>query len=95
MTTVKGKVTAALADARVTRAEVEGILERAVKDHRISDAEARLFEETPVYPGHNVVDLGILPSVRISDTTFLTARFIYSAGDITGFEAGGGLSIEL
>lgn len=58
-------------------------------------AEARIFEETAIYPSRSIIDVGVLPRIRLTDTTFLTTRFIYSAGDITGFEAGAGLSIAL
>ena len=40
-------------------------------------------------------DIGLTPEFSLSDTVALRVRFLYTLGDFTGFEAGGGLAIEL
>jgi hypothetical protein len=58
-------------------------------------AEGRFFDETEIYPGRNVFDLGVLPQLRLGESAVLLTRFVYTLGTITGIEAGGGLSISL
>ena len=69
-------------------------------------AQARLFGETdapttvtPLDPeffeSKTLFDVGLTPEVAVSDNVALRVRFLYTLGDFTGFEAGGGLAIEL
>ena len=69
-------------------------------------AQARLFGETdpsatnmlfgPEYfESKTVFDLGLTPEVALSDKVALRLRLLYTLGDFTGFETGGGLAIEL
>jgi hypothetical protein len=58
-------------------------------------AEGRMFEETDFYDKLSMVDLGIVPRVALSPQAALVGRFVYTLGDITGLEAGAGLSVTL
>lgn len=68
-------------------------------------AQARLFGETETsaatpfgpafFESKTLFDLGLTPEVALSETVDLRVRLLYTLGDFTGFEAGGGLAIEL
>ena len=42
-----------------------------------------------------MVDLGVMPEVQLTENVRLIGRFLYTFGDITGLEAGGGLTLTL
>lgn len=68
---------------------------------------ARLFGETDfggqelrldafdLGASRSLFDLGLAPHVTLSENLQLSSRFVYTLGDLTGFEAGGGLIVEL
>lgn len=58
-------------------------------------AQGRLFEESAFYDALTLIDVGLLPTIGFTDSVSLETRFIYTTGDIEGFEAGGGLAIRL
>jgi len=69
-------------------------------------AQARLFGETDAPAGitpfgseffesKTLFDIGLTPELALSDNVALRVRFLYTLGDFTGFETGGGLAIEL
>lgn len=58
-------------------------------------AQGRLFEEATFYDALTLIDVGLLPTIRFTDGVALETRFLYTTGDIEGFEAGGGLAIRL
>jgi len=69
-------------------------------------AQARLFGDTDASVGNTpfgpelfesktLFDVGLTPEFSLSDTVALRVRFLYTLGDFTGFETGGGLAIEL
>ena len=69
-------------------------------------AQARLFGETDApaantpfgpefFESKTLFDIGLTPEVALSDNVALRVRFLYTLGDFTGFETGGGLAIEL
>ncbi len=71
-------------------------------DHQLSGqlrlgllARARLFGETDLFERKTLFDLGLAPEVVLSPAVRLRTRFVYTLGDFTGFEAGGGLAVEL
>ena len=55
----------------------------------------RFFEETAVFTKKQLLDVGLLPEVKLSNTLSVIGRFIYTLGTIDGFEAGGGLTLRL
>lgn len=55
----------------------------------------RYFEETPLFAEKQLLDVGLMPDVRLSHVLSLTTRFIYTLGTFEGFEAGGGLALHL
>lgn len=55
----------------------------------------RSYEETPVYPSRTVVDIGVLPALRLSPTVSVPARAVYTLGTISGLEVGVGLALDL
>ncbi|MDX1548762.1 MAG: hypothetical protein R3247_17320, partial [Rhodothermales bacterium] len=57
-------------------------------------ARARLYGATEIFAGRNAFDAGLLPTVGLSPTVRVQARFVYTAGDVTGFDAGAGLVVE-
>lgn len=57
--------------------------------------EARLLGETALFEKASLFDAGLLPEVILSPSVRIQSRFIYTFGDVTGFEAGGGLSLAL
>lgn len=57
-------------------------------------AQARIFEETDLFEALTLTDVGILPTFHFGSVA-LETRFIYTSGDVSGFEAGGGLSVRL
>lgn len=57
--------------------------------------EGRLFSETDLVQKRTMVDLGLLPSIKISSQASVVGRFIYTLGTITGFEAGAGVAMAL
>lgn len=78
------------------------VLLRGSYRHRVSPAftlgllaQARLFDETDAFEARNLFDAGLTPVIAVSDQVALQLRFIYTLGDFTGFEAGGGLVVEL
>ncbi len=75
---------------------------RGVYRHRLNPtftlgvlAQARLFDETDNFSSKTLFDVGLMPEVALSNNTALRLRFLYTLGDFTGFEAGGGLAFEL
>ena len=68
-------------------------------------AQARLFGETDAvaaapfgpdfFESKSLFDVGLTPEVALSDNVALRLRALYTLGDFTGFEAGGGLAVEL
>lgn len=58
-------------------------------------ARARLFDENVLFESASLIDLGLLPAVAISPQVTVQARGIYTLGDFTGFEVGGGILVEL
>jgi len=58
-------------------------------------AGGRFFEETSFFAAVKLYDVGLMPAVRLSNSLTLSSRFIYTLGDIEGFEAGGGLTVRL
>ncbi len=58
-------------------------------------AQARAFGETDVFESKTLFDVGLAPEVALSPTVRLRARFVYTLGDISGVEAGGGLVFTL
>ena len=78
------------------------VLLRGSYRHRVSPAftlgllaQARLFDETDVFEARNLFDVGLAPVVALSDKVALRLRFLYTLGNFTGFETGGGLAVEL
>ncbi len=55
----------------------------------------RFFEETAVFTKKQLLDVGLLPAVKLSNRLSVIGRFIYTLGTIDGFEAGGGLTLRL
>ena len=58
-------------------------------------AEAHSFDETSAYQARTVIDVGAVPTYRLSQKTSLVGRAIYTLGTITGFEVGAGLAVRL
>jgi len=56
-------------------------------------AEGRMFDKTSLYEKRSMVDLGLVPSYRLSPEATLVGRFVYTLGTITGLEAGAGVSV--
>lgn len=55
-------------------------------------AEARIFDETPVFEAASVFGGGLAPTLVVSPSVRIPARFLYFGGDVTGFEVGVGLA---
>ena len=77
-------------------------LARATYQFRLSQTlsaslfvSGRYFDQTSVFTEKTVFDLGLLPVVRLSNSLHLSGRFVYTLGDVEGFEAGGGLTVRL
>ena len=58
-------------------------------------AQARLFDENVLFESATLLDVGLLPTVAVTPRVTLLARAVYTLGDLTGLEAGGGLVVEL
>ncbi|MFT5144100.1 MAG: hypothetical protein ACI80V_000916 [Rhodothermales bacterium] len=58
-------------------------------------AEIHFFDETEIYPKRSVIDLGLIPSFRISPRITFLSRVVATIGTVSGFEAGAGLSVTL
>ena len=78
------------------------VLLRGAYRHKLSPtftlgvlAQARLFDETDSFSAKTLFDVGLTPEFALSDKVALRLRALYTLGDFTGFEAGGGLAIEL
>lgn len=57
-------------------------------------AAGRLFEGTPLFTEKTAVDFGLRPALRLSTAITAAPLFVYTAGDIEGFEAGLTLSAQ-
>ena len=57
--------------------------------------QARLYGETGLFEEASLFDAGLLPEVAMSPSVRLQSRFIYTFGDFSGFEVGGGLVLTL
>ncbi|HMB91885.1 MAG TPA: hypothetical protein VKP65_13615 [Rhodothermales bacterium] len=57
--------------------------------------QARLYDETSLFEKASLFDAGLLPEVAVSPSVRLQSRFIYTFGDFSGFEVGGGLVLSL
>ncbi len=57
--------------------------------------QARMYDESDVFEAMTLLDGGVLPTLHLSNGLALELRFIYTTGDIEGFEAGGGLAVRL
>ena len=57
--------------------------------------EGRSFNETELFDKRTMVGIGVLPSLNISPQAALTGRLIYTAGTISGIEAGLGIAFGL
>ncbi len=55
---------------------------------------ARSYDDTAFYGSRQLLDIGVEPSVRLSDKMSLATRFIYTLGSIDGFEGGVGLVVD-
>ncbi len=78
------------------------LLLRGAYRHRVSTAfvlgvlaRARLFGETDVFESTTLLDLGLTPEIALSQKAVLRTRFVYTFGDFTGFDVGGGLAFAL
>ena len=85
-------------DLRVVPAQA---LIRGLYRPRLADAlsvgllvQARIFEETELFEALTLTDVGVLPTFYFGSVA-LETRFIYTSGNVSGFEAGGGLSIRI
>ncbi len=77
------------------------VLLRASYRQRVGDGfsigllgQARMFDASDVFESMTLLDGGVLPTFHFGSTA-LELRFIYTTGDIEGFEAGGGLVFRL
>ncbi|HUF08168.1 MAG TPA: hypothetical protein VMO47_02525, partial [Rhodothermales bacterium] len=57
--------------------------------------QARLFNETSVFPATTVFDVGAVPEYAINEDWSLLLRFVYTLGDFSGFEGGVGIAAQL
>ncbi len=57
--------------------------------------EARLFNESSIVQKRTMIDIGVMPSMKISSQASVIGRFIYTLGTITGFEAGVGVAMSI
>jgi hypothetical protein len=57
-------------------------------------AQGRQYAESDLFDAKTLFDLGAMPSVRILPNATLLGRVAVTFGDLSGFEAGGGLSWE-
>jgi hypothetical protein len=67
--------------------------------------QGRLFGETEGFRSllgddlstgrRSMVDLGVAPEIRLTDSVRMVGRFLYTLGDITGVEGGFGLTLTL
>lgn len=58
-------------------------------------AEAHFFEAVPQYKIEQVFHAGVLPTLRINPRVSLPGRLLVAFGDLSGIEAGLGLSLSL
>lgn len=57
--------------------------------------QGRLYGETAAYAAQRLVDVGLLPELRLSSRATFRPRFVFTAGSFTGVEFGAGLSAGL
>lgn len=57
--------------------------------------QGRFYDETAAFSQKQLLDLGFLPELRITEEASLVTRFIYTLGSFSGLEAGVGLSLQL
>lgn len=57
-------------------------------------AQLRMFEESDIFESMSLIDVGLLPEINLTENVGLRTRFVYTTGEIEGFEAGGGLALR-
>lgn len=55
----------------------------------------RRYEETDLFEENTLLDVGLLPELRVSSEVRLVSRFIYTLGSFTGLTAGMGIEANL